>query len=185
MQGWVAKEEKMKKILKKIAIFVIIALIIPIVVGLSVNKIWHILTDIKPDKVFLGTQYANYYNNYQNSSAEDNFRIFTEPLPLPISQDRLWLAIANGNIRSLKETSLHIIFPDGVIVDKENSRWQDILPNKRYTYVINSNINNDIAEGLPFLTVKFSEIGKYKIGYSISAEDMEHKRGSFIIDVYN
>ncbi|MBL7152011.1 MAG: hypothetical protein ISS89_05465 [Candidatus Omnitrophica bacterium] len=164
---------------------IITGIVAGLVAGLLVNFCWANINAIKAEKIFLGSQYAYVYSNYKNSSYNDNFRIIDEPLPWSLeSNSSLWLAVYNKNIRSLKKATLHVYFPEGIIVDKDSTPWQDVDPNKKYTYNFFQNINNGLYLAPEPLTLKFVKKGDYIVRFAITAEDMPYKEGKFLIKVY-
>jgi len=89
--------------------------------------------------------------------------------------------VVNTNINSIEKCKLHLDFQEGLIINSDTS-WQAQLPNRKYTYVFYDSLNNRLAIATNPLLVNFQKKGKYKILYSITAQNMKAKKGYFYIE---
>lgn len=144
---------------------------------------WWFINWINPNKVILSLRYAYEYN-YEKATQYDPVRKILENVPIRMSSGQnLWFAVVNTNINSLENCTLHLDFQEGLNI-KTGESWQTHLPNKQYTYMFYGSLNNNLAFGTNPLEIYFVKDTKekYKVVYSITAKNMETRRGCFFIE---
>lgn len=158
----------------------IIAGIISAAIVASISY-WFI-TSINPNKVFLCLNYA-YAHNYEKATAEDPIKVISTNKPVLVKQgQKLYLAILNTNLSSVEDCTLHLVFEKGFGI-KLYAPWQEQLPNKKYSYIFYTPINNGLVSGATSLVIEFPEEKKsvYKVEYDITGKNMILKRSYFLI----
>ena len=155
----------------------------PILAGLSVAYIWHGINVIKDYKIHLYLPYAYEYE-YMEATHDDPDRKVLPTLPVEVKLDEknrgmLRLGISNTNIRTLKKVMLHIRFSKDIkVIDYEG--WTVWDPNKIY-FTLVPDINNGQGISLMPVTLEFSEAKIYKIGYTITGEDIKYIQRNFLV----
>ncbi len=142
---------------------------------------WLFINWINPNKVVLCLRYAYEYN-YEQATQNDPIRKILENVPVKMnSGQNVWFAVVNENINNLENCTLHLDFQDGLNIN-EDKTWRAHFPNKRYTYLFYSPLNNRLAPGTNPLQIEFQKGGKYRVNYSITAKNMKSKDGYFFIE---
>jgi len=161
-------------------------LFISIIGGIAASIIvsflaWYFINRIDSDKIILCLRYAYEYK-YEKATQEYPIRKILGNVPISMSPGQnLWFAVVNTNINSIEKCKLHLDFQEGLIINSDTS-WQAQLPNRKYTYVFYDSLNNRLAIATNPLLVNFQKKGKYKILYSITAQNMKAKKGYFYIE---
>jgi hypothetical protein len=105
------------------------------------------------------------------------------PIEINVNEERgFHFSINNKNVKSLKDVTLTLIFPNGTEVkDWKEQGWVEYQPNEQYSYHFDPNIHNGMAQNANPLKLKFSEKRDYIINYYISGEDIQRKDRKFLI----
>lgn len=163
-------------------------LFISIIGGLVASMVvsflaWRFINWINPNKVTLSLRYAYEYS-YEKATQYDPIRKILENIPIRMySGQNLWFAVVNTNMNSLEQCTLHLDFEEGLNIEADKL-WQTHLPNRYYTYVFYGTLNNNLAFGTNPLKIYFASDStkEYKVVYSITAKNMQIKRGYFFIE---